>query len=391
MSGVGSRWMRVVRRLLPVAGIVWLAVACGGRHAPRPMIAEADTVRPRHATLLRYIEGPGWEVAEVLNPWQPAGAPPLRRYLLLEKAGVSVPQAVAEGATVVRVPLRRAVVCSTVYASLLADLDRLSAVVGLTDVAYALAPDVRRALAGGRMADVGSSVPVPDVERVMGLHPDGLLVSAFEQADYGAWARQSEVPLVVCADYMETSPLGRAEWMSFFGRLFGCRDRADSLFRQVEEAYGHLRRLAARVPGRRPSVLHDKKDGATWFVPGRRSTVGQMQADAGGRYLYPDSSSRGSVALDFERVFASARQADVWVIKYGASADLTRASLAADYPPYRHFTAWQRGRLFGCNTLRVPYYDETPFHPDRLLADWMQMLHPGLLPHHNLRYFSPLK
>ena len=347
MSGVGSRWMRGVRRLLPVAGIVWLAVACGGRHAPRPMIAEADTVRPRHATLLRYIEGPGWEVAEVLNPWQPAGAPPLRRYLLLEKAGVSVPRTVAEGATVVRVPLRRAVVCSTVYASLLADLDRLSA--------------------------------------------DGLLVSAVEQADYGAWARQSEVPLIVCADYMETSPLGRAEWMSFFGRLFGCRDRADSLFRQVEEAYGRLRRQAAGVPGRRPSVLHDKKDGATWFVPGRRSTVGQMLADAGGRYLYPDSSSRGSVALDFERVFASARQADVWVIKYGASADLTRASLAADYPPYRHFTAWQRGRLFGCNTLRVPYYDETPFHPDRLLADWMQMLHPGLLSHHDLRYFSPLK
>lgn len=380
-----SRIISCYRVLLPLLGLAGLLFCgCQSPGSRRSgAAAVGDTIKPRYATLLRYIEGPGWEVAEVLDPWHRGQV--LQRYVMVPR-GKKLPQSLPEG-TLVRVPLERAVAFSAVHAALLADCGRLRQVAGMTDVDYVLAPVVRQAISSGRIRNVGSAMS-PDVERILGVHPDGVLVSAYEQSDYGALSR-TLVPLIVCADYMETTPLGRAEWASFFGRLFGCRAATDSLFRQAEGAYGQLRRRVAGIKSR-PAVLHDKKDGASWFVPGRCSTVGQLLADAGGRYVYPDNDKSGSVALDFEAVYACAAQADVWVVKYGAPVDLTRTALAADYPPYRRFTAWQHGRMYGCNTLKVPYYDETPFHPERLLADWIKMLHPEVLPQYKLRYFKPM-
>lgn len=373
---------KVLLPLVWLAGLLFCACQSTGsrRHTD---VTEGDTLYPRYASLLRYIEGPGWEVAEVLDPWNQGKV--LQRYVLVPRED-SLPEVLPEG-VLVRVPIQRAVVFSAVYASLLADCGRLSQVCGMTDVNYVLAPAVCRSIRSGHIRDLGSAMS-PDVERILSVQPDGVLVSAYEQSDYGALARTS-VPLIVCADYMENTALGRAEWASFFGRLFGCRDVTDSMFRQVEAAYKRLQKAAKGV-SYRPSVLHDKKDGATWFVPGRKSTVGQMLTDAGGRYIYPDNEKSGSLALDFEGVYACAADADVWVVKYGAPVDLTRSSLVADYPPYNRFTAWKKGQIYGCNTLKVPYYDETPFHPERLLADWIKMLHPEVLPQYQLRYFKPM-
>lgn len=373
---------KVLLPLVWLAGLLFCACQPTGsrRHTA---VTEGDTLYPRYASLLRYIEGPGWEVAEVLDPWNQGKV--LQRYVLVPRED-SLPEVLPEG-VLVRVPMQRAVVFSAVYASLLADCGRLSQVCGMTDVNYVLAPAVCRSIRSGHIRDLGSAMS-PDVERILSVQPDGVLVSAYEQSDYGALARTS-VPLIVCADYMENTALGRAEWASFFGRLFGCRDVTDSLFRQVEAAYKRLQKAAKGV-SYRPSVLHDKKDGATWFVPGWKSTVGQMLTDAGGRYVYPDNEKSGSLALDFEGVYACAADADVWVVKYGAPVDLTRSSLVADYPPYNRFTAWKKGQIYGCNTLKVPYYDETPFHPERLLADWIKMLHPEVLPQYQLRYFKPM-
>lgn len=368
--------------------LIWLAgllfCTCQSAGNRRHTVAvEGDTIYPRYASLLRYVEGPGWEVAEVLDPWKPGRV--LQRYVLVPRAE-KLPESLPEG-VLVRVPLQRTVVFSAVYASLLADCGRLGQVCGMTDVNYVLAPAVCQRIRNGGIRNLGSAMS-PDVERILSVRPDGVLVSAYEKSDYGALSRMS-VPLIVCADYMEKTALGRAEWASFFGRLFGCRTVTDSLFRQVVTSYNRLRVKVKGVRSR-PSVLHDKKDGSTWFVPGRRSTVGQMLVDAGGRYVYPDNKKNGSLALDFEGVYACAAGADIWVVKYGAPVDFTRSSLAADYPPYSRFSAWKSGRMYGCNTLKVPYYDETPFHPDRLLADWIRMLHPESLPKYKLRYFKPM-
>lgn len=336
-----------------------------------------------HAELLRTCRGEGWTGVEVLDAWHPGHV--LHRYLLVP-CGADVPVGLPEG-TLVRTPLERAVLFSSVHAALLADLRALNAAGGVCDAAYVLHDTLRRCLADGRLADMGSSVQ-PDMERLARLRPDALWVSPFENAGYGALETLG-VPIIECADYMETSALGRAEWMKFYGMLVGREAEADSLFAEVERSYRELAELAARAD-RHPSLLCDVKQGSAWYVPAGNSYLGRLFADAGARYLFAGRSGQGSVALSYETVFAEGHDADVWIVKYGRSVPYTYASLVQDFPSYAAFRPWKERRIFGCNTYEIPFYEEVPFHPDRLLRDMVEVLHPGLLPGHALRYYRPL-
>ena len=361
---------------------VLLLTACGGRN--RQPAAAGDTLAFRHATLLRVSQRAGYALAEVADPWHEGRT--LRRYVLVPR-GSALPPHLPEG-TLVRTPVKRAAVLSTVHAGLLFELGCGGAVAAICDLRYSLLPALHSAVAGGRTADAGSSMK-PDAERIVAAGAEALLVSPFENAGYGTLERLG-VPLIECADYMERSALGRAEWMRFYGLLFGCPERADSLFATVEAGYGALSRLTQGVR-RRPRLLVDRKEGAVWFVPAGRSAPAGLYADAGADYLFARTPGSGSAQLSFETVFAQGREADVWLIKYGSPANLTYASLAGEQAAYRSLRPWKERHVYACNTLQAPFYEETPFHPDRLLADFIKIFHPRLLPGHRLRYYHPLE
>lgn len=337
----------------------------------------------RHARLLRLSERGEATVVEVMDAWNEGQL--LHRYLLVPRTS-ELPSGLPAG-TVVRTPLCRAVAFSSLHAALAIDLGAEQCVGGVCDVPYIVRSDLRRAVAERRMADMGSSVQ-PDVERLIAARPDALLMSPFENAGHGA-PGQMDVPLIECADYMESTPLGRAEWMKFYGRLFGVAARADSLFAVVEAAYDSVAHLVRGVQ-HRPRLMCDVKQGSAWYVPGGDSYLARLYADAGADYLFADRRQSGSVALSVEEVVRDAGEADVWLIKYGSTAPLTYASLAEDYPPYRLFRPWRERHIYSCNTLSVAYYEETPFRPDRLLRDVVRVLHPALLPAAPSRYWQPL-
>lgn len=358
--------------------------ACRSGHGAdtQPSVA-ADTLPLLRASLLRIVHTGSYFTVDIGDAWHPGKT--LRRYVLVPRDS-AVPRRLPEG-TLVRIPLRRAVVLSAVHAALLRELGRTDRIGGLCDVGYILNRDLRKAVADGRISDMGSSMS-PDAERIIASGADALLVSPFENAGHGPLERLG-IPLIECADYMEDSPLGRAEWMHFFGLLFGCERQADSLFRKVEREYEALR-AAARDSANRPTLLCDMKEGAAWYVPAGGSTLGRLYNDAGADYLFAGSKGTGSAALSFETVMRKAHDADFWIVKYGRSADLTYSDMAADMPLCRKFRPWHERRVYGCNTLRIPYYEEVPFHPERLLRDLVHIFHPELLPDHRLRYYHAL-
>ena len=259
--------------------------------------------------------------------------------------------------------------------------------VGMCDVAYVQSDSLLQRLHDRRLLDAGSSMQV-DQERLVSLRPDAFLVSPFENAGYGPLAAL-EVPLIECADYMETSALGRAEWVKFYGLLMGASATADSLFTAVERDYLHWCKQMEQTE-QRPTLLCDMKQGSAWYVPGGNSYIGRLFEDAGARYLFSDQQESGSVALAFEQVYAQAHDADIWVVKYGSSAPLTYERMVQDNPLYGQFRPWKERRVYGCNTFSVPFYEEIPFHPDRLLKDMVKIFHPELLPDVPLRYYHPL-
>ena len=359
--------------------------ACGGRGKAFLPLPEGDTLALRHAENLTLVDYPAYSVAVLRNPWDTAQT--LHTYVLVPRDR-PLPDNLPEGGTVVRVPLAKALVYSSVHCGLLADLGVAASIGGVCDLRYIQLPALTAACERGEVADCGNSTN-PDIERIVALHPDAILLSPFQGSNGYGRIGQLGIPLVECADYLETSALGRAEWMRFYGRLFGVAGRADSLFAAVEERYRGLK-LRAALSSVSLSVFGDMKYGSTWYVPGGRSPMGQLYADACGRYVFADQPTSGSVPLTFEAVLDRAREADVWLIKYHRERDLTYETLAEEYAGYAEFGAFRRRHVYGCNTARVNFYEETPFHPDYLLSDLVQILHPELGSLDGLRYFCKL-
>ena len=338
----------------------------------------------KDASLLSLRDSGGVSIAVVADPWAKEKA--LATYVLVPDTVPATVQ-LPEG-TVVHTPLRRAVLTSSIHAALLLRLGVADAIAGMTDTAYVVSSDIRRLLRSGKVTDVGSSVN-PDAERIKQTRADALFLSPMENAGQNNLARLG-IPLIQCADYMEVSPLARAEWMRFYGRLFGCADSADSLFREVERAYETLCQKVRTHNAPRPTVFCDLPLSGTWYEPGGQSTMGQYLADAGADYLWSDRAESGSLPLDFEAVYARAARADFWLVKYGSAATLTYDSMLRDDSRFRRFRAWQKRRIWSCNSLKVPFYEETPFFPHLLLGELIRIFHPGLLPEAPNRYYLPL-
>ena len=187
---------------------------------------------------------------------------------------------------------------------------------------------------------------------------------------------------------MESSPLARAEWLRFYGMLFGCEQKADSLFAVVDSSYNALKRLSTV---NQKTVLVDKVTGSVWYVPGGKSTIGQMIRDAGGLYPWAEDDHSGSVSLPFEAVLEKAGEADVWLFRYSSDHDISYQELLAEHHGYNQFNAFRRQQVYGCNVERCLFYEESPFRPDWLLNDFIQILHPELQGPEPLRYYKEVK
>lgn len=347
-------------------------------------VAEGTSLEMRYADLLSLTECDGYVYAQIKNPWDSTAI--LHSYILVEK-DTELPADLPKG-DVVRIPLDRSVVYTSVHCSLVDELGAYSAIKGVCDLQYIDIDKLQKDYKAGRIANLGESVN-PDIETIIDLSPDAVLLSPFQNSGTYGKLGKIGIPIIECADYMETSALGRAEWMRFYGLLYGCREHADSLFTGIEEEYNSLKALAATAK-HKPSVIVDLKFGSSWYVAGGNSTVGRLLADAGADYIFKDEKAQGSVPYAPEKVFDRGCNAEFWVIKYNQATDKTYEEIASDYSSYAQIKAFKDKNIYGCNTRFAAFYEETPFHPNRLLKDYIKAFHPELLKDYELRYYKKL-
>ena len=356
---------------------VWLS-SCGRKTAAT--LDGGDTVAFRYAKRLTVVRHDGYTEVTLVNPWHEGKV--LHRYVLVPR-GSELP-AHMPTATVIRTPLQRSIVFTTVHCALLQMLHQERHIAGVADLKYIKIPYVHQMVSRGKMIDVGDGMS-PVIERIIDLQPDAILLSPFENS--GGYGRLEELgtPLIECADYMETSALGRAEWMRFYGLLYGRQATADSLFAVVERNYLSLSRRAKAAKPRR-SILTEKLTGNTWYVAGGKSSVGQLIADAGGSYAWSADNHSGSLALPFETVLDRAGDADVWVFN-DLSPQLTYQRLLSEYHGYGQLRAFREHNVWYVNSLQVPYFEQVSFRPDWLLRDYVILLHPELKDLGTPRYY----
>ncbi|RGR09301.1 ABC transporter substrate-binding protein [Phocaeicola vulgatus] len=361
-----------------------LLSACGGRSKSSSVIEAEETIPLRYAENLSLSATEDYTIARLRNPWDTTRI--LHTYVLVDKEK-SLPADLPEG-TLVRTPLSKAVVYSSVHCGLLNQIGALKSIGGVCDLKYIKLQEVQDGCRTGSIADVGNGMN-PDIEKIIDLHPDAIMLSPFENSGGYGRVEKLNIPIIECADYMETSALGRAEWMRFYGLLFGEAQKADSLFAEVEKNYNELKALVAPL-SYAPSVISELKNGSAWYVPGGKSTSARIYADAGANYVFADDEHSGSVPLTFETVFDKGQNADFWLIKYNQAIDKTYKELEQDYAPYTGFRAFKERNIYGCNTGKVDFYEDSPFHPDRLLKDLIKIFHPTLLEGYELKYFTKL-
>ncbi len=278
---------------------------------------------------------------------------------------------------------------------------------------------------GNRCIDFSNELK-PDPERILASGADMLMLSAYEGIDAERYKRLG-INVIECTDFNETSPLARAKWMTVYGRLWGVGERADSLYKVVEERY--KKPLSRPLPDREgeeqivptltaethydaskmvstsnpsfpigeglgerlPAVFFDTLYGNIWYQPANESTIGRMIVDAGGRLPFFFDQKGGSVPMSKEQMLMQAGDADVWIIRYQSAEPMTLQSLSVLNPVYSQFKAFREGNVWGCNTLKTRYFEEVSFRPDWLLEDFINILHPERNPSKGLRYFHKLK
>lgn len=362
-----------------------LLSSCHRAGGDKPFAVGGDTLLLHYAANITIVDSCGYSVVTLRNPWDTLHT--LHTYVLVPY-DAPLPDTIPQG-TVLRVPLSRSLVYSSVHASLLEQLGVENAIAGVCDLRYFHMPFIRDGYASGKIADCGTGMS-PDIERIIDLQPDAILLSPYQNSNGYGRIEKLGIPIIECADYMEESPLGRAEWMHFYGRLFGVAARADSLFAVVDSCYNSMKSRAAQSV-ECPLIMSDMMHASTWYITSGKSITGRLYADAGGHYAFADEEYAGALPMALERVYDKAGDADVWLIKYNRERDMTYADLAKENEAYTHFRPYRLRNVYGCNTGRIPFYEETPFRPDYLLSDLIQIFHgkseeDGL----NLRYFSRL-
>lgn len=353
---------------------------------------QGDTLRLKYAEKLTIVKHEGFTEVLLADPWNTGKT--LHRYLLMTDNSSTVNRKLSTANTsVIHVPLKHAVIATSVQCGLIEQLGSREAIVGVCDLQYINLPWVQEECSKGRIADCGSGLQ-PTIEKIIDLAPDALFLSPFQNSGGYGKLETLQIPIVEMADYMESSALGRAEWMKFYGMLFGREKEADSLFAAVEKNYMSLRdrvsssklqnysqSSSARQSGNRhpsPKILMDKQTGSVWYVPGGKSTIGRLMADAGADYPWKGDDHSGSLALPFESVLEKGAQCDIWLFRYNSPHAIKASELLSEKQGYDQFKAFRMGEIYGCNTATTTFYEDTPFRPDLLLRDFITICYPGL-------------
>lgn len=326
-----------------------------------------------------------YKVVEVRNPWDTLKI--LQRYILLPK-NVDLSDEMPRG-TIIRTPVERAVVYASLHCGMINELGKSDAIVGICDVHYNADDNLKSRVTNGEIADLGSSF-LPDIEKIISVSPEIIILSPYKDRDEDK-VSQLGIPIVEMADYMESVPLARTEWLKFISMLFDCEEVADSIFSTTKTEYLRLKELGSGV-SHKPSLFCELKTGGVWYQPGGESYMAQLYRDAGIDYLWSDNSNKGSISLSFEEVFARASNADLWFIKYAEESDKTLNSLINEYALYENFKPYKSKSVWGINALKVPFYEEMPLYPHYVLRDLMIVAHPEMFEESDTtRYFKKLE
>ena len=357
-------------------------------HSPSKPIEDRSKVttyvlQPAYAKGFRIVLEQDHEILEIMDPWNHHQV--LNRLLIVRSD--SERSLTTEPDNTIKVPVKQFITLSSTQWGMLLQLGAAQHIAGITEAPFVQNPEMQRMLERGEVAEVGR---------------DGFfkyeLLSTFSGAVMLYFPDAAGLPVPMQAlpltllpwpDYTEPHPLGRAEWLRLIGFLIDKQPLADSIFDSIASAYSKLSELAQSA-GSRPSIFSDKLFAGQWYVPGGNSYIAKIMEDAGAEYIFRDINASGSVPLDPEAILARAANADYWRIPHAGDIGGYQG-LLAENAIYGKFSAFRKRQIILCNTRESAYFEQGPLEPHILLADFIAIFHPEILPGHKPRYHQLMR
>ena len=330
----------------------------------------------------------GYSVLKVINPWPKAN----KNYTyILKKAEAKLPDSL-KSYTSVMVPIKTIVVTSTTHIPSLEMLDEVESLVGFPHLDYISSEKVRQRIEGNKIKELGNNHQL-NTEVLLELQPDVIIGYGIDNQNPTLDNLQkSGLKVLLNGDWNEESPLGKAEWIKFFGALYGKQKEANALFASVEKEYLNTMALAKQVHYK-PTILAGDMFEDHWYLPKGTSWGCRILKDANSNYLWSETKGTGSLSLSFETVFEKAKDADIWITS-GQFSSLKEMNTNNTH--YAQFKAFKTNNVYTFSNKKgktggVLYYELAPNRPDVVLKDLVKILHPEVLPNYKPFFFEKLK
>ena len=351
-----------------------------------------STISPENT--VQYAKGfsiqtyDGYSVVKVQNPWPKSTK--TYKYILKEKNGI-VPDSLQQNITI-SVPIKNIVVTSTTHIPSLEMLNEENSLIGFPHLDYISSEKVRARIDAGKVKELGNNHDL-NTEVILNLQPDVIIGYGIDNNNPTLDNLQkSGLKVMLNGDWNEETPLGKAEWIKFFGALYGKQKEANKLFTIIEEDYLKTIEMA-KMATTTPTILAGDMFEDRWYLPKGTSWGSLLLKEAKGHYLWQETSGTGSLSFSFETVFEKAQNADIWITsgQFATLKEMTDVN-----PHYAQFAAFKNKNVYSFSgkkgkTGGILYYELAPNRPDIVLKDIVKILHPDLLPSYQPFFFEKLK
>lgn len=369
-----------------VSFIILFLFSCKNESKPETTISSKNEVRyAKGFSIENYV---GYSVVTVKNPWPKATK--TYTYILKEKNGI-VPDSLKQN-LIIPVPIKTIVVTSTTHIPSLEMLDEVNTLVGFPHCDYISSEKVRARIDSGNIKELGNNHDL-NTEVLLDLQPNVIIGYGIDNNNPSLNNLQkSGLKVMLNGDWNEETALGKAEWIKFFGVLYGKQKLANEIFTKIEKDF--LKTLAiAKHAKSTPTILAGDMFEDRWYLPKGTSWGSLLLKQANGNYLWQETSGTGSLSLPFETVFEKAKNADIWITS-GQFSSLNE--MKNSNPHYAEFEAFKNKNVYSFSgkkgkTGGILYYELAPNRPDIVLKDIVKILHPELLVGYKPFFFEKLK
>lgn len=345
----------------------------------------------KYANGFEISEFNNYKVVKIKKPWPKAEQ--TFKYVLTSKENAA--KATFNKDTyngIIITPIEKIVVTSTTHLPALELLDVQRTLVGFPGTDYISSKSIREHIGNGNIRELGKNENL-NTEVLLELNPNVVVGFGIDGGNRSLETiKKSGIPVIFNGDWVENSPLAKAEWIKLFGVLYNKQKKADSIFNRIENDYLEAKTLAKKVKSN-PTVLSGAMHNDLWYLPNGSSTEAQLLKDANVNYLWNDTDGSGSLKLNFESVFVKAKNANIWLnpSNYSSFENLKNAN-----ENHTMFDAFKNKNIYTFTnttgaTGGVLYYELGTARPDLVLKDIIKVCHPKLLKNYTPYFIKPLQ